>query len=330
MRKIGTYLAVIAFLITCGVLTAHTLLYYHAENTDKLQRPKEQKVTVRAIHTNETSDLFQMHVNQLTEIKRNTEKEQQDKRQVQPKKKNRSADTAIVKDKKETAKTAHTDTAKGTKKDTARNTGKAGKASPGTSDAASVQPLVARTKLAGRTRQILTVAAHGSRAHIEFWQKQGSAWVRLISTEGHVGSRGVGATREGMSKTPYGAYSLGFTFGTENPGTALPFRKITANSWWVEDSKSPQYNTWQEGKHFNSPSEHLADYPVPYHYAIVINYNTARVPYAGSGFFVHCDNGLPTAGCVSLPTGRMRRLMQIVRPGAYIVNVNREQEIANF
>jgi L,D-peptidoglycan transpeptidase YkuD (ErfK/YbiS/YcfS/YnhG family) len=203
-------------------------------------------------------------------------------------------------------------------------------APPGTPAPKPAQPPVAETRLSGRTGQILTVVASGSRAHIEFWEKKGQSWVRSLSTDGHVGTNGIGPTREGMSRTPYGAYPLGFAFGTENPGTSLPFRKITPQSWWVEDSKDPQYNTWQEGAHFHAPSEHLADYPLQYRYAVVINYNTARKPFAGSGFFVHVDNGRPTAGCVSLPEGEMKKLLQILHPGAYIINVNGEEEIRRF
>ncbi|GGL58397.1 L,D-transpeptidase family protein [Sporolactobacillus putidus] len=194
----------------------------------------------------------------------------------------------------------------------------------------TAQPLVAQTRLASQASQIITVVASGSVAQVKLWEKKASGWIQTLSTSGHVGLKGVGPTHEGMNTTPYGAYSLGFAFGTENPGTSLLFRQITPRSWWVEDSKSPYYNSWMEGDSFNSPSEHLADYPVQYHYAIVINYNTARTPYAGSGFFVHCDNGGPTAGCVSIPTNQMKNLMLMLRPGAFIINVNSGQEIGNF
>lgn len=224
----------------------------------------------------------------------------------------------------------HAVTVKGVKTSDVSANGNKGPAAAPTAVTIKSEPVVARTRLSSRTQQIVTVVASGSSAHVEFWEKSGTTWIRQLSANGHVGSAGVGATREGMSKTPYGAYTLGFAFGTENPGTSLPFRQITPQSWWVEDSKNPNYNSWQEGAHFNDPSEHLADYPVQYHYAVVINYNTARTPYAGSGFFLHCDNGRPTAGCVSIPTAQMRQLMQMLRPGAYIVNVNSTNEISNF
>lgn len=193
-----------------------------------------------------------------------------------------------------------------------------------------VSMLVSKSKIAQKTEQIVVVVADGNRAKITLLEKEEQAWpVRLI-TDGFVGANGVGPTREGLQTTPYGAYPLGFAFGTENPGTALTYRAITPQSWWVEDGEDPQYNTWQEGDHFNEPSEHMADYPELYRYGIVINYNMERIPYAGSGFFVHCSGVGPTAGCVSLPTEYMKRLMQLLRPGAYIINVNELNEIKSF
>ncbi|SFG59709.1 L,D-transpeptidase family protein [Sporolactobacillus nakayamae] len=192
------------------------------------------------------------------------------------------------------------------------------------------QPLIAETNLAKRTNQILTVVASGIHAHITLWTKNGDTWGKSLETNGFVGKYGIGTVHEGSMRTPYGAYSLDFAFGTSNPGTKLPFRQITSKSWWVEDSNDPNYNTWQEGDHFNKPSEHLADYPVQYKYAVVINYNTARTPWAGSGFFVHVSNGSYTAGCVSLPESQMVRLLNTLAPGAYILNVTSESQIKGF
>lgn len=189
---------------------------------------------------------------------------------------------------------------------------------------------VAGTRTARGTEQIVTAVAAGSEAQVTLWQKERGVWNEKLTTPGYVGYGGVGLTSEGKKTTPLGAYPLGPAFGTENPGTGLPFRKITPHSWWVEDSASPYYNTWKEGARFNPPSEHLADYPAAYRYAVVIRYNTARVPYAGSGFFLHCATGGPTAGCVSVPTEQMKRLMQLLRPGACIINVADAREISCF
>jgi L,D-peptidoglycan transpeptidase YkuD (ErfK/YbiS/YcfS/YnhG family) len=190
--------------------------------------------------------------------------------------------------------------------------------------------LLPETRLSQKTDQIIAVIANGNRATITLLEKVDHDWLPHLSTEGFVGANGVGPTREGLQTTPQGVHPLGFAFGTENPGTALPFRMITPCSWWVEDSEDPQYNTWQEGETFKAPSEHMADYPELYRYGIVINYNRERIPYAGSGFFVHCSGKGPTAGCVSLPTEQMKRLMQQLRPGAYIVTMNDIGELGDY
>jgi Uncharacterized protein conserved in bacteria len=192
------------------------------------------------------------------------------------------------------------------------------------------ESVVARTKTASLTRQIIAVIADGSTAQVTLWQNENGIWRKKLVTRGYVGARGVGATSEGQNTTPMGAFPLGPAFGTENPGTVLPFRQITPRSWWVEDSESPHYNSWQEGDHFNPPSEHLADYPDAYRYAVAIQYNMSRTPYAGSGFFLHCATCGPTAGCVSVPTDQMQRLMRLLRPGAYIINGTSEREVGRF
>ncbi|SFG32262.1 L,D-transpeptidase family protein [Sporolactobacillus nakayamae] len=187
-----------------------------------------------------------------------------------------------------------------------------------------------KTKLSQKTDQVVAVIANGNRATVMLLEKVDHDWKLQLSTEGFVGTNGVGPTHEGLQTTPQGAYPLGFAFGTGNPGSELPFRMITPRSWWVEDGADPQYNTWQEGETFKAPSEHMADFPELYRYGIVINYNMERVPYAGSGFFVHCSGNGPTAGCVSLPTRQMKRLMQLLRPGAYIVTMNDIGELGDY
>ncbi|EQC0753567.1 L,D-transpeptidase family protein [Listeria innocua] len=199
----------------------------------------------------------------------------------------------------------------------------------GTNDNSS-QPIVSQMKLASRTNQIITVVASGSSAQVKFWEKSNGVWKQLLSTSGMVGSQGVGSADEYHSRTPRGAYSLGFAFGTSNPGTSLPFRKITNKSYWISNVNDSQYNTWQERSSSNKADEHMASYPTQYRYGVVINYNTSRVKGAGSGFFLHCSNGAPTAGCVAIPTSQMATVLKNLHSGAYIVNVTSEKELLNY
>ncbi|WP_255377764.1 MULTISPECIES: toxin Cry1Ac domain D-VI-related protein [unclassified Listeria] len=191
-------------------------------------------------------------------------------------------------------------------------------------------PIVTRMNLASRTSQIITVVASGTSAQVKFWEKSSGTWKQIFSTYGQVGSQGVGSADEYHSRTPRGAYSLGFAFGTSNPGTSLPFRQITNRSYWISNVNDSQYNTWQERNSSSSADEHLASYPTQYRYGVVINYNTSRTKGAGSGFFLHSSNGAPTAGCVAIPTSKMVTVLQKLHSGAYIVNVTSEQELLQY
>ncbi len=191
-------------------------------------------------------------------------------------------------------------------------------------------PTVAKMKLASRTNQIITVVANGTSANVKFWEKSGGQWKQIFSTYGQVGAQGIGSADEYHSRTPRGAYSLGFAFGTSNPGTALSFRQITNRSYWISNVNDSQYNTWQERDSSNNADEHMANYPAQYRYGVVINYNTSRTKGAGSGFFLHCSNGAPTAGCVAIPTNQMVTVLQKLHSGAYIVNVTSEEELLQY
>lgn len=199
-------------------------------------------------------------------------------------------------------------------------------------DAASLK--LSQASFAKKTHQaVVTVANNTTSASVALYNKdRNGIWTKTLGTNGYVGSQGVGSTHEGLSRTPQGAYSLGFAFGTHpRASTSLRYRHIDRKSYWIEDPRDSNYNTWQERTWANSNNEHLMNYPVQYEYAIVINYNTAkRTKGAGSGFFLHVANGRPTAGCVSVPRSVMLSLLRRIKSGAYIVNVNSTNQISNY
>ena len=51
---------------------------------------------------------------------------------------------------------------------------------------------------------------------------------------------------EGDNKTPLGLFKLGPAFGVEDILLPYPYLKISKNSYWVDDYKSPLYNKWAE------------------------------------------------------------------------------------
>jgi L,D-peptidoglycan transpeptidase YkuD (ErfK/YbiS/YcfS/YnhG family) len=118
------------------------------------------------------------------------------------------------------------------------------------------------------------------------------------------------AKREGDGGTPLGVYTFGRAFGVaDNPGSTLPYTKVTELDVWVDDSKSKRYNQWATKDDPNADwdsVEQLIEYPVAYKYSISINYNVDPVvPGNGSAIFFHCSTNKPTAGCVSVPEAAM-------------------------
>jgi len=126
--------------------------------------------------------------------------------------------------------------------------------------------------------------------------------------------------KEGDGKTPIGVFPLEMAFGTTPIETALPYKKIGPDSYWSGEKED--YNTWVDvapASRSMQASEHLADYPVQYKYAMSIGYNTQNPKFgAGSAIFLHCKGpkGWPTAGCISVKESTMLELMQRIQPGA--------------
>ena len=143
-------------------------------------------------------------------------------------------------------------------------------------------------------------------------------WQMDFVSNGCVGTNGVSAnSREGISCTPKGLFSLGFAFGTD-PLTdlSIPYRQLNENCYWVDDPASPVYNQWQETTEINwNSAEHLIDYASSYHYAVVVNYNCDPVvPGAGSAIFLHCTAGASsTAGCIAVPDSQMWDILHWLR-----------------
>jgi L,D-peptidoglycan transpeptidase YkuD (ErfK/YbiS/YcfS/YnhG family) len=141
--------------------------------------------------------------------------------------------------------------------------------------------------------------------------------------DGRVGRSGVaakGAKREGDGKTPSGVFPLRGGFGTAaDPGVKVHWMRVTKNDVWVDDSASKLYNTHQvlpaRGRWTSAEKLYIRAYT----YAQVIGYNEARKPGLGSAIFLHLDTGRATAGCVSLPSGPLLKVLRWEKPGAVMV-----------
>ena len=141
-----------------------------------------------------------------------------------------------------------------------------------------------------------------------------------------VGVHGLSAHhREGDGTTPLGSFAIGpVAYGlASDPGTKLRYHRLTCGDWWDEDPRSPTYNEFRHlpcgaEPPFHGGSEALWRATVAYRMFAVISYNAARIPGRGSGIFLHVDRGRATNGCVSLPEPDLRRLLQLLAPGARI------------
>ncbi|MFI0718453.1 L,D-transpeptidase [Streptomyces sp. NPDC021224] len=182
----------------------------------------------------------------------------------------------------------------------------------------------------GNATQLITVEASGSYATVTAWEKGSSGWkAQFSTTAGRVGSAGVvnGTTRkQNSSTTPSGTYTLTEGFGVAASGTAMPYHRVGADDWWVEDPQSAYYNSLHSAQGADFPlteagvrgSEHLIDHPTQYAEALVVNYNRwPAVPGRGAGIFLHVNGAGATAGCVSVPRATMDRIMSWIKPSAH-------------
>ncbi|MFV0137030.1 L,D-transpeptidase family protein [Streptomyces sp. HMX87] len=190
------------------------------------------------------------------------------------------------------------------------------------------EPLPARMADTGGGTQLITALAPdtgSTTGTVTWWDREGDDWVKAGSAPARFGANGLadGATRrQGTDTTPTGLYDLPYAFGIEPapPGTAYPYRPVRENSWWCQDNDSRSYNRWTEPRPADcaaAEAEHLITYGTQYAYAMVIGFNYDRpVRGRGAGIFLHVNGRGATAGCVSVPTGAMRRILDWADPAA--------------
>ena len=175
--------------------------------------------------------------------------------------------------------------------------------------------------------QVVTVrapSAGSTTATLTAWQLGATGWTPVVGpVAARVGSGGIGAASESSTRTPAGTFGLSEAFGRAgNPGTALPYRVVDRNDWWVSDVGSGRYNTYARCApgtcdFSEAASENLYGAGAVYDEAVVIDYNRwPAVRGAGSAFFLHIANGSPTAGCVSTDRGSLEAVLRWLRPDA--------------
>ena len=197
-----------------------------------------------------------------------------------------------------------------------------------------VEPVwdISRLQAAATHDRLLVVLAKNSRAELRAYEKKQGAWVEVLHAGGFVGRNGISSQkREGDGATPAGLYSVRRAFGNaDDPGSLLPYHRLEPDDVWVDDPASGYYNTMTKGgapdRDWRSAEEMTA-----YKYAVVIEYNTDPVVKgAGSAIFLHCDQGRPTAGCVSVSEETMIRLLRFCRSGDGIIIARSMRELGKY
>ena len=172
--------------------------------------------------------------------------------------------------------------------------------------------------------QLILVGAEGTSCTLTMLNKNtDGTWHQLLTTSGNVGLNGIGDVTEWNRKTPVGVYGFCEAFGIyDDPGTKLPYTKVDSTYYWVDDVDSRYYNQFVTTKKtpvsWNS-AEHIIDYTDCYQYCLALDFNKECVSGAGSAIFLHAGSGNPTLGCISVPLGQMKKIMQYVIPGCKIV-----------
>jgi L,D-peptidoglycan transpeptidase YkuD (ErfK/YbiS/YcfS/YnhG family) len=179
--------------------------------------------------------------------------------------------------------------------------------------------LIDKIKGKGNAGQAIVITTNGFgkiSSTIATFEKVNGKWRKVASFAGHVGRTGFAYNKvEGDGHSPIGIFSLGTAFGRHsNPGTKMSYRQSTANDFWVDDSNSPLYNTWQKGPVSGRWTSAEKMYISAYNYGFVINYNTSkRIPGKGSAIFFHVGSG-KTAGCTSTAQGNVISILKWLNP----------------
>jgi L,D-peptidoglycan transpeptidase YkuD (ErfK/YbiS/YcfS/YnhG family) len=136
-----------------------------------------------------------------------------------------------------------------------------------------------------------------------------------------LGRAGIRANKfEGDGATPLGRFRLLRLWWRADrhprPRTLLPARRVTPDIAWCEDTVNRRYNRPYR-RSANEPGDRLWRQDRLYDFIIELDHNTRpRVAGRGSAVFIHVarPNRSPTAGCVALGAGDLRRLLAGLSP----------------
>ncbi len=196
----------------------------------------------------------------------------------------------------------------------------------------------------GRARQVLTITAKdrsSAAGTAVAWQARAHVWhVAQRPVRVHLGGRGLvlpGHRRQLTGKTPAGTFRPARAMGFRaDPGTGLPFRRLTADDYWPYDPRSPRtYNVFQPHRSRGASwrralSERFAAHRHRYPWAVLMDVNLPRgihhsrradqreasVPanVRKGSLWIHAGAPVGRLGWISMPTHRIERLLRWMRP----------------
>lgn len=196
---------------------------------------------------------------------------------------------------------------------------------------------VTELKIASKLNKLIIVIGNGGADCIVSFHTKDKVgtWTQQFETDGDCGYKGITYNKkEGDGKTPAGLYSFTMAFGIKkDPGAKLTYRQVTEYDYWVDDVKSPYYDTWVNS--LETPgdysSEHLIDHAPQYNYALNINYNSSNTPGLGSAIFLHGYNGKgQTTGCIAISEKYVKTLVQEADSSTMILIVPEKEDLENY
>jgi L,D-peptidoglycan transpeptidase YkuD (ErfK/YbiS/YcfS/YnhG family) len=156
--------------------------------------------------------------------------------------------------------------------------------------------------------------------------RQGWLIAGVLALPVALGRGGIKANkREGDGATPRGTFRLKRLWWRSErharPPTLLPSRRIKQDDAWCEDPADRHYNRPVKLAPASN-ADRLARADNLYDFIIELDHNTRpRVKGRGSAVFIHAARPgfAPTAGCVALELGALRKLLQRLGPDTKIM-----------